>query len=285
MFLLYARSMTATLVVAIAMSEISMSAWRPPANPNPREILEEARENIRNGEYSVALEQLTWFHKHALQHSPLLYAVRLTSAMNSWQELAGQYPPAVTALRDFRREATESLLAEGNAVRGSEIDVFADLVAIDYALGNSRQTIEVFRQLHHTKPVVARQVYPRAQELLVKSGEWELCGQYLDPLNYYGGAIRGYEAHREIVLRGPQSEQKQQLSYGESSLLRRACTVIAILARNDRMEEAAVIAENLVTRSKDPRRFKFVASALEGDAGVLEEIRSSVVEGTEQDEP
>jgi hypothetical protein len=42
--------------------------WRPPANPDPSEILKEAESDTAAGKYADALTKHIWFHQNALKY-------------------------------------------------------------------------------------------------------------------------------------------------------------------------------------------------------------------------
>jgi len=67
---------------------------------DPRQVLDSARDNARNGRHAEALEDFIWFHDNALKHAPNLRGVRSSFALLYWHDLARGYPPAGAALHE-----------------------------------------------------------------------------------------------------------------------------------------------------------------------------------------
>jgi hypothetical protein len=44
---------------------MAIAQWKPPANPDPSQILHEAVADTRNGQHADALAKFLWFHHHA----------------------------------------------------------------------------------------------------------------------------------------------------------------------------------------------------------------------------
>src|SRR5262245_11064399 len=97
-----------SLVFLFSIHSVAIAVdWKPPENPDPSAILQEAASDTRNGNYKTALEKHVWYHENALKHDPAQYGVRLSFALMYWGELGQKYPPALERLRKFRDEAAE----------------------------------------------------------------------------------------------------------------------------------------------------------------------------------
>src|SRR4051812_8159830 len=101
------------------------AAWSPPATPDPEQIFTEARLDVAEARYPVALAKLAWFHHNAVRiGGPRWYGVRLSYSLDAWARLAKLYPPALDRLRNVR-SAAESDLRSGNEPTQAFIDCFA----------------------------------------------------------------------------------------------------------------------------------------------------------------
>src|SRR5947209_19742990 len=109
----------------------------------PLAALKAAKELASEGRYEEALQKHLWFHDHALEHTPALAGVRLSFALADWLELGNRYPPvrqALIAVRDRKARA----IADG----AGSIELFHDVSAINYALGEDPQTVARFGPHH-----------------------------------------------------------------------------------------------------------------------------------------
>jgi len=126
---------------------------------------------IREKKYAEALTRLDWFWNHILEYEQGMYGVRLSYCLSIWKQLADQYPPAMTELKEIR-DASEANGFKGNA------RAFADAVNINRVLGESKRTIELFQKLDQTRPAVAKAVWGYADRTLIENGEYALALKY-----------------------------------------------------------------------------------------------------------
>src|SRR5262245_31700934 len=143
--------------------------------------------------HADALHRLLWFHRHALDHEPALYGVRLSFALSYWLELGKVYPPALEELRAVR-DAKEGEMAGGAGSR----DLFHDVVAINSYLDEPARTAELFRLLDADRPELARECYLAAEEPLVARREYHLCARYITDLDTRLAEIK---SQREALIR------------------------------------------------------------------------------------
>src|SRR5690349_21544262 len=90
------------VVVLLVPGAAFAEGWTPPADPDPQQILNEARDDARAKHYEEALEKYVWFHEHALEYRPSMSGVRLSFALSDWVKLGESYPPALVKLREIR---------------------------------------------------------------------------------------------------------------------------------------------------------------------------------------
>lgn len=117
-------------IVLAFMTTQAVADWQPPLKPDPDAILEEARADARAGRYEDALQKHLWFHRHALEHRPALYGVRLSFALGYWLELGEAYPPAITKLKEVRDDAEKKVVESKDDVT----HLFHDMSAINEEL-------------------------------------------------------------------------------------------------------------------------------------------------------
>lgn len=141
----------------------------------------------REGRHQEALDELIWFHEHALAEEPSLYGVGLTYGLFYWIELAQVYPPARAALEAQRdRHAAALLDAKGGP------QAFGNLAAINDRLGDTARTYRVFRDLLARDPDTARACSSRAMDAIIDAGDFALAERYLpDPEQLVRAASAG----------------------------------------------------------------------------------------------
>lgn len=137
---------------------------------SPIERLVTARELADQGHYDAALQELIWFHDHALEQDASLAGVRRSHALADWAVLADAYPPAAAALEAVRERHAAALLA-GTGTR----EHFLDAASIDHALDQPARTRDLFVALEPVAPALAasltRVVLPQA----IAAGDAELA--------------------------------------------------------------------------------------------------------------
>ena len=137
---------------------------------DPIERLLAARELADQGQYDAALQELSWFHEHALEHDPSLAGVRRSYALADWAVLAEAYPPAEAALEAVRERSTALLLAgQGNR------DGLLDVVSIDHARDQPVRTRDLFLQLETVAPALAASCVRVVLPQVIAAGDAELA--------------------------------------------------------------------------------------------------------------
>jgi tetratricopeptide (TPR) repeat protein len=139
--------------------------------------LNDARRLAEAGDYAGALEKQVWFHNNALAIRPGYYGVRLSFALADWVELGKKYPPALEKLKSIR-DAKMASLSTGTRNR----ELFHDVVSIDEYLGETKQTVDLFKKIDASNPEFASEVFDIADSALLESKEYQLAKKYLgDP--------------------------------------------------------------------------------------------------------
>jgi len=163
--------------------------WTPPENPDPFQILHEARTDTSAGRVEIALAKHVWYHDNALKIQPSNYGVRLSFALGYWCQLGQVYPPALDKLKNIRDECERVIRAS----EGSH-STFAEFASINRMLNDQPRTKELFIWLDNEKPGLAKQVFSMARSSLIVAGDYELCGRYLDSNRTFGEIVNLFHA-------------------------------------------------------------------------------------------
>ncbi|CAN5794393.1 hypothetical protein BH23PLA1_BH23PLA1_41610 [soil metagenome] len=244
-------------VLAFAAPPAFGDDWTPPENPDPQAILQEAREDTQAKRFETALAKHVWFHDNALSIRPSLYGVRLSFALAYWAELAEQYPPALTKLKEMRDQARQEVL-EGNDVRES----FHDMNAINRQFGEPAATKEVFETLDAKNPELAKQVFDLAKPALVRAKAYSLLGKYVDPKADFALITLTYSAGKKRA--DDPRFGARHLDFANKKFANDVTTLVAILAVNDRTEEAEAIAKSARAEWEDRAFHDGLEQALAG---------------------
>jgi tetratricopeptide (TPR) repeat protein len=202
----------------------------------PKRVLNEARAFAAQGKYEAALEKYLWFHRHALEYKEALAGVRLSFALSEWVELGEGYPPARDALLAEREESRQAI-QDGEGT----VSLFHEVAAMNRCLREEAQTLQLFKLMHQRHPDLARECYELAEQLLVESGDYEICNRYLSDLEKRLEAIRSLHrmtldiAAENSVLGSPEAGLKH---HARTRLSEATSRLIAILEGVGRMDEA-----------------------------------------------
>lgn len=245
------------LFILLGATSLHANDWTPPKDPDPQAILQEARADTRAKRYETALAKHVWFHEHALEIDPAFYGVRLSFALSYWLELAQQYPPALTRLKEIRDAARKNVVA-GQHVRES----FHDLESINDQLGEQSATRKLFEALHEKHPKAAKEVFDLAEPSLIKGKAYALIGKYISPKDDFAKMSVGYRQSK--VLADDARFGAQHLDFANKKFANDSTTLVAILVVNDRKKEAEEIAASARTEWDDDSFHKALEKALKG---------------------
>ena len=211
--------------------------WKPPAKPDPQQILNEAQADTMAGRYDEALAKHVWFHRNALKIDPAFYGVRLSFALSYWKELGIVYPPAKAKLIEIRDEAG------GKATSGENIrESFHEFQSINSTLGDDKRTVALFSSLDKDYPKAAGKVFDVARPALIKAGEIKLCSKYLDAKTEYPRLV---EMYRQMMsLRADPQFGERHTEFAQQRFSNEVATLVALLVLSERKDEAEVIAAN-----------------------------------------
>ena len=210
-------------ITLVLFTSSVLAGWEAPQNPDPRKILNEAREDADKKNYADALAKHIWFHNNALKINRSFFGVRTSFALSDWVDLGEKYPDALEALKNIR-DAAET------TVRTSDKYYYAfhDYKSINRALNNSRKTVELFKWLDKNQPNKAKKVYALSENSLFNNKEFKLCGKYIEPMNVFLRHVRNL---KELIEYG-------RGYMGYKIFDERVSILITILVQNNRMKEA-----------------------------------------------
>lgn len=231
--------------------------WTPPVNPDPSLILDEAQSDYDKSRYDEALRKHIWFHENALKYKTSLYGVRLSFALGYWHRLGEAYPPAMVELKRMRDETREKILA-GERVR----DLFHDFSSINRVLSEDSLTANLFRELDHKNPEVAKEVFTVASTSLVLVKDYDLYAKYIDSDSQARSMIEMFQ--RNLILAKDSTFSNDHRETITQHFSNQATTMISILSLSNRQAEARKVAEEFIEVYPDSTFMALIDSALLG---------------------
>ena len=231
--------------------------WSPPENPNPTAILQEARDDAQAKNYEIALAKHVWYHENALAIEPAQYGVRLSFALSYWAELAKDYPPALTKMKEIRDQAKKSLM-EGKDVRAS----FHDMLSLNEYLGEKFATKNVFEILDQNHPDIAKQVFDMARDSLIRAEAYSLYAKYVAPKDDLARMVEAYEQHKKLASDSVFAADHFELA--NKQFAHNVTTLVAVLVITKRKSEAEEVAKGARDHWDDSSFHDDLDKALEG---------------------
>jgi tetratricopeptide (TPR) repeat protein len=241
----------------LAVSSSSLAAWTPPEKPDPQRILHEARDDRQAGRNEDALAKHVWFHENALQYEPTMKGVRRSFALADWRMLGYRYQPAMKRLQEARDYAAKRTREGKDAW-----EQFGDVLAINDALDEDAKTRELFIWLDKNKPEIAREVYPRAQPILVQAKDYALCGKYLDAPATFDKLAKNYR--NDLLYANTSTYRNDNREFAVTKFSNETSVLVALLVVNGKKPEAKKIADDALKLMDTPAFGKLLASSLEG---------------------
>jgi hypothetical protein len=180
------------------------------------DALNEARELAREGRFEEALQKHIWYHDHALEINPAHYGVRLSYALSDWVELGRKYPKALDALKAIRDQKAKRLTGgeSEHLIRGHECEtrtLFHEVASINHYLGESRATVELFKNIEAAQLDFATSIADLADEALFEAKEYAVERKYLgDPFAKFEAAKRVFDDGREYAKTSGMPERSRQ---------------------------------------------------------------------------
>jgi hypothetical protein len=241
----------------LAVSTSSFAAWTAPEKPDPQRILHEARDDRQAGRNEDALAKHLWFHENAIRYEPTMKGVRRSFALADWRMLGYRHPPAMVKLQEARDAAARKTRDGIDAW-----EQFGDVLAINDALDEDRNTRDLFVWLDKNKPAIAREVYPRAQPILVQAKEYALCGKYLDATATFDKLAKSYRS--DLLYANTSTYRTENREFAVTRFSNETSVLVALLVVNGRKAEAGTIAGNALKLMDTPAFAKLLDSSLAG---------------------
>jgi hypothetical protein len=226
-------------------------AWTPPDNPDPLQILNEARSDADAGRYEEALAKQVWFHENALKYRPDSAGVRLSIALSAWAKLGQAYPPALAKLKAIRDET-------GKRVREADkleqvLAQFIDFASINRTLGEEQKTTDLFVWLGTNRADAVKVCFAIAEPALIRAKKYRLCGKYIEPDRDFEMMRHEYRMQLQFVR--DRKVGKNLQDFAEKRFANQAATLVALLVLNGRNEDAARI-DGAAAKEWDDASFK-----------------------------
>lgn len=251
-----------TTLIFSASITIASAAWTPPVNPNAGtidSIRAELRTDFAAKNYEDALAKHVWYHENALKYGVGQGGVRLSFVLNDWLKLGRAYPPALEKLKSIQNDL-EKQLSTGKGDTGQ----FHDFSSINRLFDEVKRTSDLFILLDEKSPVLAGKVFHIAQPALVTAKEYTLCGKYIQSERAYRQAVDGFRAAEKFEANLPQNGRKPP-SYARPSFSNACSTLVALLVKNNRLDEAKKIAADAAKELDDADFKAQLERALKGE--------------------
>ena len=222
--------------------------WKPPENPDPKQILDEAQNDFREQRYEDALAKHVWFHNHALKYQPSkMYGVRLSFALSYWKQLGDVYPPARKTFIKLRDNKTD-LLEQGKGNR----NLFHDVMALNRALGEDNKTVDLFRKLDQDQKDMASQCWTTAKRIVVKAKAYDLARKYMGSLGSEFGNIKElYDTNK--TLYGGENLGEEFKTFNENNFVEETISLIEVAIALDDIKKAREIQTDALSILDDYR--------------------------------
>jgi hypothetical protein len=232
--------------------DLASLSFAPTNRPDPGKVLAEARDLATKGQYEEALQRHLWYHNHALEYSPSQSGVRLSFALSYWIELSRKFPKARQALLEIRDRDNREF-AEGKG----DFALFQEVSAINSNLQADDETVVLFKSLLKQDPELARQCYLVAEDVLVRTGEYEICLTAIPDSQARFSSLR--QEMERTVATAFANPQLTEFAYGR--FVKQTRALIEILVAGGRKPEAEKIRAEALTVLDDPRLASAVMDA------------------------
>ena len=218
---------------------------------NLHRYLNDTHEMVEQKQYSAALKRYIWFHEHVLEHDPSMSGVRLSFALGGWRRLAEVYPPAMEALVETRDQTTARV---ENGSGGW--NAFHDVQSLNESLGDESLTVELFEQLHETRPELAQRVWGMAKSDVITARRYELAKRYIgNPMHSLAAIRRSYERNQTLYgsLNDEQDEDEHFREFNENRFVEETLELMQVYTALGREDLVDQIGNEALKTFLDPR--------------------------------
>jgi hypothetical protein len=255
-------SWASALAIALTVSTIAKGEWAPPEKPSPSAILREASADARAGRYEDALAKHLWYHENAEKFDSGQTGVRRSFALSYWYNLGADYAPALAKFEETREGARKNVL-EGKHSK-HVWNAFADYASMSEQLGEEQKIAELFLELRDKNEKHAKRVYHLAERALVDAERFDVCGEFLDAKRAMEREIKGYEMNLKFAKEREGEHGERLRDFGEQKFRHDAATIVVILAKNGKTDEAKELAQQARDAWDDKQLNEALDQALAG---------------------
>ena len=262
--------MRVVILMKLLLGGLTFGISAQAEEPNPQQVLNEARDLARQGKYPEALEKHLWFHKNALAIQPSFSAVRLSFALSAWADLGKKYPKAREALINIRDEDVKTVEA-GNG----SFELVQEITSINSYLEDRPATVALFKVVLNRQPDLAGQFYLAAEEDLVTAHEYAICSQFIpDSARRLDALVHLREMQGQMAKTVPDMQLVADRSFVASIRL-----IVDILVHSGRKVEANEVQTRALTVLDAPSIRSAVDEATRGPVSPEEAaVRAAVNE-------
>jgi hypothetical protein len=224
------------LVSTYSSQTAAREEWVAPQDADPAGVLREAPEDVRHRRFDTAFQKYSWYYAAALGNSIVVAEHDRQYALRAWCSLTPLLPDAREKLRSIRDRIAARTLED----HPDSESFFADLAIVNAEIDDVQHTTDLFRRLLQLDGKKAAHVYEHAEESLIATKQFEVCGQFLQPEKRFGDSMEWLQSRRHFAadrLKG--DEQTEELEIAEDFFVFQATRIIGILAKNGRLEDAA----------------------------------------------
>jgi rubrerythrin len=253
------QSWALAFAIVVTIAPVAHAEWQPPENPSPTAILREAHADARARRFEDALAKHLWYHENAEKFDAGQTGVRRSFALGSWYDLGADYAPALAKFEEVREAARKAALAEKHPKH--VWNAFADYASMSKQLGEEEKIAELFLELRDKNEKHAQKVYRLAERSLLDAERFDVCGEFLDAEREMELAITGYKHNMKLA---DERFGERHRKFGERSFREGAATIVFILVKNDRADDAKELAQQARDAWDDEKLNEALDQALEG---------------------
>lgn len=241
-------------------------SYTPPPHMRMYKVRQEAQADTAAGRYKDAQAKFIWYRDNALKYEPSEAGVRDSFALTEWADLAQKYPPAMRKLNEIRDQAIKQLHDKNADAKSAYIIA----TSINLGLKERQKDLDMFKWLDKNNPNVAKEVYSLAEMELIDAGEYAICGRYLDPDASYKTMFDQYKLTKhsaDMMKKNPAvtpSAAQMTSEFADKFFSNEASKLVAVLALNNRYDDAARIADEALNVLKTPEFETLLADAKDG---------------------
>lgn len=211
---------------------------------DPGTVLDNARQQVKNGAYSEALKNYVWFFKNSIEIEPAMFGVKHSYCVDEWRKLGEIYEPALLTYREELLNRQEKLL------NGSESwELFMEFDTLCQYDGKKNEVIKVFMLFHkkeNQNKDFVESIFNPIKEDLLALGHYNICSEYTKDATRKADQI--IHLHRLNIEFEEKSDNKcDNMDFAEKSFIIDANYLLTVLKKTNRIEEFNQVKNKLVS--------------------------------------